>query len=205
MQTGTALQNWKIGSSKEILNAIHNSNTNIAIYEREVDELSGAIDELIAQKININAIGDLDTIQQELTYLLPDNAHESIRLDVITLLNLFTTLSNTKSVRLTLAVIDTNMCPRFHTDANDLRLLCTYRGMGTLWLKEENINRTALNTFKDNTAIVLNEDDIQQAKAGAVTVLKGSKFPSPETLGAVHRSPTLAPGEKRLLLRIDTN
>jgi hypothetical protein len=89
---------------------------------------------------------------------------------------------------------------------NDLRMLCTYSGPGTLWLSENNINRNALNSCGDNECIVLDESKIQQAKTGAVVILKGAIYPEEGTKAIVHRSPTIEDyGEKRLLLRIDTN
>jgi len=52
----------------------------------------------------------------------------------------------------------------------------------------------------------LNEKNIQQAKTGAVILLKGALYPKKGTNAIVHRSPTIEEsGERRLLLRVDTN
>ena len=54
--------------------------------------------------------------------------------------------------------------------------------------------------------IVLDESNIQQAKTGAVVILKGAMYPAKGTNAVVHRSPTIEEsGATRLLLRIDTN
>jgi len=126
--------------------------------------------------------------------------------DIETLLSIFNRITQAQSFRLLLATINTNMCRRFHTDVNDLRMLCTYSGPGTLWLTEDNVNREALETCKDNECIVKDESKIQQAPTGSVVILKGAIYPQQGTKAIVHRSPTIEEsGEKRLLLRIDTN
>ena len=89
---------------------------------------------------------------------------------------------------------------------NDLRMLCTYSGPGTLWLKEDNIDREALHASTDNEPIALDERMIQQVRTGDLVILKGAIYPKEGTKAAVHRSPAIEEsGERRLLLRIDTN
>jgi hypothetical protein len=126
--------------------------------------------------------------------------------DIEHLLYIFTQITKANSFRLLLTTVNTNMCRRFHTDINDLRMLCTYSGPGTLWLTEDNINRKVLDTCGDNECIVLDESKVQQAPTGAVVILKGSIYPQEGAKAIIHRSPTIEEsGQKRLLLRIDTN
>ena len=202
---GTVItKNWVTGNCPTMLNQIHNREVNIAIYNRDISSLSNEIDKIQEQNIEIRLSGNIREVTQSLRLNL--SPFTLLLNDIKYLLNLFGEISHAKSFRLLMATVNTNMCRRFHTDVNDLRLLCTYFGPGTLWLKEENVNRTALETCKDNECIVLNPDEIQQAPTGAVVILKGSIYPSEETKAIVHRSPTIdKSGEKRLLLRIDTN
>jgi hypothetical protein len=89
---------------------------------------------------------------------------------------------------------------------NDLRLLCTYNGPGTVWLSDSNVNRNALETYGDNETIVKDNSQINYAKTGSVVLLKGAIFPIKGTKAIVHRSPTIEEsGLSRLLLRIDAN
>jgi len=126
--------------------------------------------------------------------------------DIKNLLHHFKAITNAKSFRLLLATVNSNMCKKFHVDINDLRMLCTYGGPGTLWLTEDNINRKALNPYGTNQSIVIDTNSIKQAKTGAVIILKGAKYQKDATKAAVHQSPTIEESrEKRLLLRIDTN
>jgi len=141
-----------------------------------------------------------------LTSVIERDQHSTIVNDIQNLLHLFKEISNTKRFRLLLATIKTNMCTKFHTDINNLRMLCTYSGPGTLWLTEDNINRKALDAYEDNESIIIDKNSIEQTKTGSVVILKGAKYPKNATKAAVHRSPTIEESDEiRLLLRIDLN
>jgi hypothetical protein len=52
----------------------------------------------------------------------------------------------------------------------------------------------------------VNQNEIQQVEAGSALILKGAIYPKEGTRAIVHRSPAIEEsGERRLLLRIDTN
>ena len=124
--------------------------------------------------------------------------------DILSLLHHFSQVTNASSFRILLATVDTNMCSKFHTDINDLRMLCTYVGPGTLWLSDETEYRHARNKGGNGNSESLNEAEIQQAGTGDVVILKGALYPKSNAV--LHRSPSVEKtGEKRLLLRIDTN
>ena len=94
------------------------------------------------------------------------------------------------------------MCRKFHTDINDLRLLCTYVGPGTLWLPDEAIDRNMLTASTQE--LLIEEQHIQQVATGDVVLLKGALFENSNPI--LHRSPAIeASGATRFLLRIDTN
>lgn len=197
-------KNWVTGNCPTMLNQIHNREVNIAIYNRDISFLSTEINKIQEHNIEIRLSGNMREVTQSLRLNL--SPFTLLLNDIEYLLDIFKDVSQAKSFRLLFATVNTNMCRRFHTDVNDLRLLCTYYGPGTLWLKEDNVNRNALETCKDNECIVLNPDEIQQASTGDVVILKGSIYPAEGTKAIVHRSPTIEEsGEKRLLLRIDTN
>lgn len=206
MTTKTVSKNWVIGNCSTMLQQIHQNDINIAIYNREIDFLSKEIAQLSATKIELRASGNIENILSLIKEeLLNQNALLLLK-DIEQQLLLFSQLTETKNFRLLLATVNTNMCRRFHTDVNDLRMLCTYSGPGTLWLAEDNVNRKALETRGDNECIVLNENKVQQAPTGAIVILKGAIYPKEGTAAVVHRSPTIEEtGQKRLLLRIDTN
>ncbi len=206
MQTTEVTKNWAIDTDPAILQSIHTEDVDIAICQRDISDLSSEIAHLLAQKMTLKSSGSISSIMDELSVKLDALHCRNLLEDIEYLLQRFQEVTHVNSFRLLLSAIDNNMCRRFHTDMNDVRLLCTYSGPGTLWLKEDNINREALYSFEDNARIVLNESDIQQAETGAIVLLKGARYPQPMARAAVHRSPTIEESnEERLLLRIDTS
>jgi hypothetical protein len=188
------------------LERINNDQTSIAIYEREVDEMTKAIKYLVERGIRLDISGDIDFIGNVIKESLDSDQCKLLVQDIINLAEEFSALSTSANINVLLETVIDDMCTRFHADLNDLRLLCTYYGPGTLWLKEDNINRQALNEGEDNCCIVIDPEEVQQVKTGAVAILKGSRYMPQLTGGAVHQSPSVeGPGQRRLLLRIDTN
>lgn len=198
--------NWVIDTTPQILERIHHKEVNIAIYERATHALTHEIDQLLAQNIEVKSNGTMDTVLQDLLNVIDPKVYPLIIQDIKALLDCFKTIVDVQKFRLLFATINNNMCRKFHVDINTVRMLCTYSGPGTLWLTNNNINRKALGACGDNACIVRDESNIQQAKTGAVVLLKGARYPYGATNAVVHRSPTIEEtGKKRLLLRIDSN
>ena len=93
-------------------------------------------------------------------------------------------------------------CVRFHADNVPLRLICTYRGPGTLWLDEDNLNLAAAEAKgTSNEEIALRPEDVQQAREWEVLVMKGKQA---NTLPLYHKSPPPRPGDPAsLVLKLD--
>ena len=202
----TALKNWEVGTTPKVLGSIHQPDVNITLYNRDIEVFKGEINNLLQRDIECKANGNSDTIINEVIKISELDADSMIIQDIQNLLGLFKEITQAKCYRLLLTTIKTDMCRKFHVDINDLRMLCTYSGPGTLWLTEDNVDRKALDSYGNNVAIVIDENNIKQAQTGAVIILKGAKYSKKVIKAAVHRSPTIEEyGKKRLLLRIDTN
>ncbi len=80
------------------------------------------------------------------------------------------------------------LCPGWHIDRVPLRMLCTYQGPGTEWLDDQGVDRTRLGSTE------VANGGYQRAEAGEVVLLKGGLWQDNDDLGAVHRSPAVAPG-----------
>jgi len=196
------------GTLPDVLREIHSENKNIAIFERDIFHLQNAINAFQQSGIEFRQSGTTHEIQialkETFAFQVPDS--NLLFEDIIKTLNIFQDVSKANSFRLLLAPVNSNMCRRFHTDVNDLRLLCTYYGQGTLWLPEEIINRKALKNRSDNDSIVIDESLIQQVATGDIAIIKGAIYPKEGTIACIHRSPSIEEsGENRLLLRIDTS
>lgn len=135
---------------------------------------------------------------------LDASAFQHWRIDLGRLAALFFTVSEKRNVTLRLETTDKDGCRRFHVDRTHLRLLCTYRGPGTEWLTDSQVDRTAQANGAPN-------DDIVRFGQPArfepfwVGILKGDAYPGNAGQGLVHRSPALAgSGRTRVLFCLDS-
>lgn len=196
--------NASVGNRAKVLEGIHAKEKNIAIYQRDIKLWQKELKQLATTSVECKVSGTVDEITTALEANLKEQLpnYDFLLEDISNILSLFQKVSKAESFRVLLATVKTNMCRKFHTDINDLRLLCTYAGPGTLWLPDEIINQKAFKSKNQN--IVLDENLIQQANIGDIVILKGALYPDAEAI--LHRSPTIEEtGEQRLLLRIDTN
>jgi hypothetical protein len=118
--------------------------------------------------------------------------------DIAGLVAKFAELAATPSVRLRVDAVTGDACRRWHRDCVPLRLICTYRGPGTLWMPP------ALGA----NVLAKPDDDAPQAmafEAGDVALFKGCGWPRQvHDGGIVHRSPRIAgTGITRLVLVLD--
>jgi len=204
MHSSTTAYKHFVSEISKDLAKIHEESNNIRTCNRDLYHLQDDIGRYISNFDDIKLVGNATEIEKKLNHLLPN--HNNLRLDLLNLIDVFIEITGSSKLRFFFGTITENMCRKFHTDLNDLRLLCTYSGPGTLWLKEDNINRKALNSFDEIDDIVIDDKKIQQASTGAIVIMKGALYPGKNTLAAVHRSPTIeTSGERRLLLRMDTN
>jgi predicted pyridoxine 5'-phosphate oxidase superfamily flavin-nucleotide-binding protein len=186
--------NASIGNTSDVLRDIHLENKNIAIYNRDIDYLNDELKILNEKEINFKSNGSSAEIIEALKTFSKNRlpAKSLLIQDIAEVLNLFKHISKAKTFRLSLESISTDMCRKFHADINQLRLLCTYVGSGTLWLPDDIQKDVSLN------------DEIQQVKTGNIALLKGKLYPTDKPL--FHRSPEIETlNERRLLLRIDRN
>jgi hypothetical protein len=126
--------------------------------------------------------------------------YEGFIADVSWLVSAFACLLGAQRIGLRLRVLDKAMCPRFHVDHVPVRLITTYAGLGSEWLKEGAMDRRQLG---NPGAEPLDDRLIQTISSGEVALLKGEKWHGNEGFGLIHRSPYLDPGERRLILTLD--
>lgn len=183
-----------VGDEPRILNAISQPNVAMALWRRSIDPaLEAWLDELPATALPDGRwlLSPSETAAA-IEPVLPGKA-EGRRLfvrDVVGLVRRFAALAASDLVDLRLDRIDNDACRRFHVDKVDIRLLCTYRGPGTMWVPPaDRAAALARPDSYDRTA--------HEMPRFAVGVCRGdSSYP-----GLVHRSPRLAEGSKpRLLL-----
>ena len=102
------------------------------------------------------------------------------------------------TVGLRMAQTDQAMCPGWHFDKTSIRLVCTYKGPGTQWVKNQDLNRHSLRSQNHQ------EQPFYQASEGEIVLLKGSLWQNNEAYGAIHRSPAVDASEGlRMVVTID--
>ena len=198
--------NAAIGKDIGILQDIHLKIKNLAVYQRGIEPLKEGLAKAAQMSIECRASGTVEEITLSLNSYFANSLHlnEGLLEDILNLLGLFEQVTKASSFRVLLAAISTNMCPRYHADNNELRMLCTYYGPGTLWLPNNAVDRKAYLTGKGNQNIVSDENLVQQVATGDVVILKGALYPGATPV--LHRSPNIEKsGEERLSLSIDIN
>ena len=177
---------------------------NIIVCKRDIKPLQKAVKTLIELGIQIRIEGSIQQILKQLTeeFKTVNTDCKAILNDIEVLLSQFKLVSKVDYFKLILSTVNSNMCSKFHTDNNTLRLLCTYAGPGTLWLP-----KTAVKSVKNPNEVNWEDEfsnEIQQAQIGEVVLLKGMLYPNGNAV--MHKSPSIEEaGNKRLLLRIDTH
>ena len=94
-------------------------------------------------------------------------------------------------------------CPIFHVDRHPFRLLCTFRGPGTEWLADSDVNRKKLSKGS-NRKIVKESAILHEVQKFQICILKGEPRINNIGEGAVHRSPAVPLFEEgRWFMRAD--
>lgn len=197
------------GGTPQVLTHILEDATNLAVWQRQ---LPAHISDFAAMALSMDqSLAEslvLDLPQEESQPALNGLAagfsdlqgYEGFIADVAWLVSAFACLLGARRVGLRLRALNKAMCPRFHVDHVPVRLISTYAGAGSQWLKEGAMDRRRL---AQPEAEPSDPRVIQQLSSGDVALLKGEKWDGNEGFGLIHRSPKPPPGERRLILTLD--
>ncbi len=195
-----------------VLANIYEDIFNIAIWHRDLSvQLQSEVRTLLTsgKAFEISPVVSRKYCLQELSEALAAFEHtEMLKEDISRLVDLFCQLFERQTVRLRLTTLDRVMCPRFHVDNIPCRLVTTYLGAGTEWLPHHAVDRSKLGTGNnglpdERSGIYSSAEDIHRLRSGDVAIMKGGRWDGGRQHGLVHRSPSLDPGEVRLLLTLD--
>jgi hypothetical protein len=197
------------GETPQALARILDDDVNLAIWQRQLPmhiadfgRLLLSLNEPLAESLSLEiANEDSEPNLHELAPGFRDlEGYEGFIADVSWLVRAFACLLGAKRIGVRVRVLDKAMCPRFHVDHVPVRLITTYAGVGSQWLKEGAMDRRRLSL---PAAEPTDDSLIQQIGSGAVALLKGEKWHGNEGFGLIHRSPPLKPDERRLILTLD--
>ena len=193
----------------DVLSEIYRDDTNIAIWQRQLsDSVKDTVNQLIDNDITISSTVQPDTVISTLTDNRLSITNPSLSELVFELVDTFCRLFEQSHVGLRISTLHNAMCPKFHVDRLPCRLVTTLHGVGTEWLPHDVVDRSKLGTGSlglpdDRSGLYNSSTDIQQLTTGDVALLKGELWKGNEGAGLVHRSPTVCPSEKRVLLTLD--
>jgi len=186
-----------ISENNEDLKKIHLSDKIIAICQRDITSLKYEINQLLQHQLIFEETGKIQELIKKLDfYLKTFNISKSlIAEDIAGCLFHFKNITQGTTFRLSLKTISNDMCTKYHSDFNTLRMLCTYAGPSTLYLLpsgDKGINQAHENYSKN------------EAGTGNMVILKGEKYP--DSAQVFHRSPAIKKDKlTRILLKIDVH
>ncbi|MDA1298538.1 MAG: DUF1826 domain-containing protein [Proteobacteria bacterium] len=200
------------GPDPEVLAGIYEPEVNLAVWRRGAKPaVSAQCISLLQQRypLALRTTVAVAALRNEPEVTLPAAiAQGPLAADIALLVEMFACLFELEQVGLRLMVLDHAMCPRFHVDRVHCRLLATYGGEGTQWLRDSQLSqpwRDLLAAAGQGSAAAQAELDAGTESIGCldVALLKGEIWPDNAGHGLVHRSPQPGPGGKRLLLTLD--
>ncbi|MCG8039126.1 MAG: DUF1826 domain-containing protein [Candidatus Thiodiazotropha taylori] len=187
-QPSEASPTWRRVPELEDLVEIFDPEVQVCSWQREIDPAIGDYLSALNQTSELQVIETLSPAGQPSLKRLPAaTGRASLDEDLAFLGEVVCELMGCSEVGLRLARIDRAMCPGWHIDRTSIRLVSTYQGPGTEWLDDQSVERADLNSERhQNNSYV-------KAAEGEIVLLKGALWQDNEALGAVHRSPELAP------------
>lgn len=195
------------GETPLALSDILNDGVNLAIWQRqlplhiaEFGALLVALNEPLAESLVVDLVSEdsVPNLQDLATSCRDLEGYDGFIADVSWLVSAFACLLGAKRIGVRLRLLDKAMCPRFHVDHVPVRLITTYAGIGSQWLREGVMDRRTLSQADAEPT-----ERIEQIHCGEVALLKGTKWHGNEGHGLIHRSPALKADERRLILTLD--
>lgn len=197
----------------QVLSKIYQEDSNLVIWQRNLKPaLQTAINRFLQEADVPLRLSQAVTPNSTLAYISSAlkrmECANDLSENIAELVDMFCCLFDLKQAGLRLTSLDRAMCPKFHVDLVPCRLVTTYQGLATEWLPHHSVDRSKLGAGSggradEESGLFQDSAVIQQLGSGDVALLKGELWDGNENAGLVHRSPTLAPGKKRLLLTLD--
>ncbi|EFO30892.1 conserved hypothetical protein [Roseibium sp. TrichSKD4] len=197
MQADAAACDVVRGNELSILNAIGDPGVAAVIWQRTLgpafaDWLAGIPHSQLPEMraiVHVEQLENALTAACEKSGLEASDFQKALVADLAYLARAFSKLMGGEFVRMRLETASLTTCPKFHIDKVKARLLCTYRGQGTEYVRDIHADIASRH---------------RQVKTGQVALLRGLDFPAPESCGLLHRSPVMGDGDlTRLLLVLD--
>ena len=181
-------QSVSIGSQSEILSAIIDTSTALAIWQRDLDDaVKEATSQLCQQSFELTHTFDpfSEKEGQIFTHKLATLTHAQLNplvADTIDLCQRFVRFCGLKFVQIRIETVTNDGCRFFHLDNVAMRLVVTYAGSGTQWVSPLYAS-TARNQQTEYSG------PLNSMQTGDVAIFKGKRSDAEDLI--LHRSPPL--------------
>ena len=143
---------------------------------------------------------DNETPNQSLPSALSPDTRRLIHDQILEGCEILHEVTSCREVGVRLAALNSPMCPRFHVDNLQCRLMITMSGEGTEWIPNQFVDWDMFYDLSNRRPPIQTGSNIQKMLSGYWHLLKGGAWDK-DYPGIVHRSPK-SKGE-RLLLSLD--
>ena len=199
-----------VGDQPDVLRRILEPGVNLSLWQRPAPvQIAAELARLDAADLpDLRCPTSPDSFDHDVSALLRQrnldpSRFDHWRRDLARLATLFFAVGSGLGVTLRLETTGDDGCRRFHVDRTRLRLLCTYRGPGTEWLSDAQVDRVAQAGGAPNDGMV-RFGPPSRFEPFWVGILKGDAYPGNAGHGLVHRSPAIAgTGQTRVLFCLD--
>ena len=166
----------------------------VSISRSKSEELSSAANQILRPKMNTEVKWQQRTKDQDLPTkrlsesLKNDKAAIALAKEITSTNEILYDLLGCNEIEVRLTTLSAPMCPKFHADAVVCRLLTTISGIGTEWIREEDVDREILDGFEHDEEPLKTAKTIRHLEPLALSLLKGGMWQRGFG-GVVHRSP----------------
>lgn len=199
-----------IDNSPMVLSEIFSENNSLVVWQRAKDKtISHYFSSIYNESgMGLRGVYSIESLRAELQEELPDREGKYAAIEDIYLLSdMLTCLFNCDSVGLRLVPLASAMCPKFHTDNIQVRLVNTYLGPGTEWIPPgsalSEFNKKPVNLASNTPEVNKTDVRVKQLSAFDVALLKGSAWENQEHMACLHRSCQVPANTRRVLLTLD--
>jgi len=205
----TAQTHVAVGEEPEVLRNIRRPEINLALWRRALTSPVARFARacLSSAHLHFGFEAASDAVAPKLSTALagsgaPRRDAAAWMEDVVRLASLFAAATGARDLSVHVEVLAHDSCRLFHVDNVRCRLITTYAGAGTQWLRDGDVDRTVLGCGA-NSGVLRSGARVQRMQSGWVGLFKGERLPEMEGRGIVHRSaPVRATGRRRLVVKI---
>ena len=209
-------ENTKVGrvvksSDPAVMADIYDEDINLVIWQRQFPtRFKDLVDHFVTSGPRPRFSTTLNPKEAHAVMLeeMGDSCFSELADDISELVEMFCFLFGLNHTGLRMRVLRDPMCPKFHVDHVPCRMVTTYSGVATEWLPHRRVNREKLGLSSADksdheSGLYEDESDVQKMVFAEVALMKGEGWKGNQNAGLVHRSPTVAVGERRLILTLD--